>query len=95
MHDIAIQIELTLGIIGIPILYYFFGPFSSLEWLIIFGAWLFTLHAELQNSALETALDRVHPEHHELIGRSKDLASASVVVGACAGLVGVAFVIFQ
>lgn len=95
LHDDAFQIEIGLGLIGIPLLYVFFGPFSLVEGCIIVGAWLFTLHAELHNSALELALDKLHPEHNELIGRSKDMASASVVLAACVGLVGVAFVVFQ
>lgn len=33
---------------------------------------------ELLNSAIETTVDRIGPEHHELSGRAKDIASAAV-----------------
>jgi len=33
---------------------------------------------ELINSAIETIVDRIGSEHHELSGRAKDLGSAAV-----------------
>lgn len=36
---------------------------------------------------METALDQLHPERHEAIGRSKDLASAAVVWAGVFGLI--------
>lgn len=35
---------------------------------------------ELQNSALESALDRLHPEIHDDIRRSKDMAAGAVLL---------------
>jgi len=93
MRDNAIQIELLLAVIGFPILDFLFGPFSSIEWLLLLFCWFFVVVAELQNSAIEVALDRLHPEHHESIGRAKDLAAAAVVWAAVFGLVSLAFII--
>ena len=87
-HDFAFQFEITLGVITLPLLYFFFGPFSTIEILVLLFCWFFVLVTELQNSALETALDRIHPERHELIGRSKDLAAGSVLIAATFALVG-------
>ena len=44
------------------------------------GALLLVLIVELLNSALEATLDRVSLEHHPLIGRAKDIASAAVAM---------------
>jgi diacylglycerol kinase (ATP) len=35
---------------------------------------------ELFNSAIEAVVDRIGPEHHELSGRAKDIASATVML---------------
>jgi len=47
--------------------------------LLIASCWL-VLIVELLNSAVETAVDRVGTDQHELSGRAKDLGSASVLV---------------
>ena len=87
-HDFAIQFEVVvLGIIGFPLSYFVFGPFSAQEWLLLVFCWFFIVVAELQNSAIEIALTKLHPEHHADIGRSKDLASAAVVWAAVFGLI--------
>ena len=49
----------------------------SVELAILMPAFL-VLIVELLNSALEATLDRVSLEHHPLIGRAKDIASAAV-----------------
>ncbi len=38
------------------------------------------LVAELINTAIETTVDRISTDHHELSGRAKDLAAAAVSV---------------
>ncbi len=42
---------------------------------------------------MEIALTKLHPEHDEAIGRSKDLASAAVVWAFVFGLVSLFFVL--
>ncbi len=92
-HDVAIQIDLALGIIGIPGVYFLFGPLSSREVLLLVFCWFFVVITELQNTSIEIALDQVHPERHEAIGRSKDLASAAVVGAAFFGLISLIVVL--
>lgn len=91
-HDSAIQIEVILAAVGLPTVYYVFHP-SLPELLLLLFCWFFVLVTELQNSAIEIALTKVHPEHDEAIGRSKDLASAAVVWAAAFGLICLAYVI--
>jgi undecaprenol kinase len=94
LHDRAIQIEVVLfGIIGFPLANILFGPFSAREWLLLIFCWFFIVVTELQNSAIETALDRLHPERHEEIGRSKDMAAGAVMWAAVFGLISLIFIV--
>ncbi len=61
---------------------------SIFEFALLLGFSLVVLVAELLNSAIEAAVDRVSLEHHELAGRAKDYGSAAVAVALLgAGLV--------
>ena len=51
---------------------------GSVERALLIGACLLVVVVELVNSAIEAAVDRIGSERHELSGRAKDLASASV-----------------
>lgn len=53
-------------------------PVSGTELLFLVLAYFLILITELQNSALEYALDHLHPETHDNIGRSKDMAAGAV-----------------
>ncbi|XKT74543.1 MAG: diacylglycerol kinase [Patescibacteria group bacterium UBA2163] len=94
VHDSAIRIEAALGVVGLPIVYMVFN-LSSNELLLLVFCWFFVMVAELQNSAIEIALSKLHPEHDAAIGRSKDLAAGAVVWAAVFGLICFAFVIFN
>ena len=59
--------------------FYFLTPLSSTEFLFITLAYVLILITELQNSALEAALDKLHPELHQTIGVSKDMAAGAVL----------------
>ncbi len=59
---------------------YFFTPLTSTELLFIGLAYILILITELQNSALEIALDTLHAYHHESIGRSKDMTAGAVFI---------------
>lgn len=90
-HDDAIQIETMLAVIGLPLVYFLFN-LSANELLLLIFCWFFVMTAELQNSAIEIALTKIHPEHSEEIGRSKDLAAAAVVWAAVFGLLCLVYV---
>lgn len=53
---------------------------SPVEHALLIGSVLLVVVVELINSAIETTVDRVGKEHHELSGRAKDLSSAAVFI---------------
>jgi diacylglycerol kinase (ATP) len=60
---------------------------SGTEKALLAGSIAMVLVVELLNSAVEAVVDRVSPDHHELAGRAKDMASAAVMLSlATAGL---------
>ena len=77
-HEAAFRQELFLVIILIPAAFYL-GQ-SGLERAVMIGSLLLVLMVELLNSAVESVVDRVGDEHHELSGRAKDIGSAAVFV---------------
>jgi len=91
--DTAIQVELIGGTVALTIIHLLFGPFSGIGTLLLIFCFFLVLITEFQNSAVETALDRIHPERHDEIGKSKDLAAASVLLAALFGVVCTYFVI--
>lgn len=52
---------------------------SGVERALLIGSCLLVVVIELVNSAVETVVDRIGREHHELSGRAKDIASAAVL----------------
>lgn len=63
---------------------------SVVEWLLLVSPLFLLLIVELLNSAVESVVDRIGHEHHELSGRAKDMGSASVLlclllIGCCWG----------
>ncbi|MCA9363830.1 diacylglycerol kinase [Candidatus Kaiserbacteria bacterium] len=82
---IALVIDLSFrlaALVGLLLLAFGYSmwPLSELELAGLIVGWTLILITELQNTAIETALDRLHPEQHESIGRSKDIAAASSLV---------------
>jgi diacylglycerol kinase (ATP) len=75
-HEIPFRMEVVAFAVLFP-LSFFVGK-SALERALLVGSLLLVLIVELLNSALEATLDRVSLEHHPLIGRAKDIASAAV-----------------
>ena len=50
---------------------------SAAERALLIASCLLILVAELLNSAVESVVDRIGTEHHELSGRAKDMGSAA------------------
>lgn len=80
-YEIAFRQEVFLLIILAPIAFYIANGF--VEFVLLISGIVGILIAELLNSAVEAAIDRIGPEHHELSGRAKDLGSAAVFVAIC------------
>ena len=68
---------------GLPI-YFLLGwllyPMQAWEFLLFVFTYLLIILVELVNTAFEHMLERVHPEEHEIIGKSKDISAAAVLV---------------
>lgn len=79
-HDFGFQTQLGLVGPAILVFVYLFWPLSKVEILFLGLAYALILITELQNTAFEHALDRLHPERHEKIGHSKDMAGGSVLL---------------
>lgn len=59
------------------------------EWAIIILCIAVVLGLELLNTALEEALDKLHPGRDDSIGRAKDIAAGAVLFASiCAAVVG-------
>lgn len=90
-HETAFRQELALCVPLFPLAVWLgSGP---VEWILLLGSCLLVLIVELLNSAIESVVDRIGSEHHELSGRAKDIGSAAVmlallVAGLTWGLLG-------
>ena len=79
-HEAAFRQEALLAIVLIP-LGLWLGQ-GGVQRALLAGSVLFVPIAELINSAIESVVDRIGMERHELSGRAKDMGSA-VVFLAC------------
>lgn len=80
-HEAAFRQEAGLAAIMIPAAFWVGSSASQVALLI--GVCLLVLVVELLNSAIETVVDRIGHETHELSGRAKDMGSAAIFVSLC------------
>ena len=66
---------------------------SAPEWCALVLAMALVLTAEALNTSIESAIDLVSPQFHELAGRAKDVAAGAVLIAAL-GSVGVGLLVF-
>ena len=85
-HEEAFRQEVLLLLVTTPIAFWITN--NNIERVLLVGSIVGVLLVELLNSAVETAIDRIGFEHHELSGRAKDIGSAAVMLSlALAALV--------
>jgi len=77
-YEESFRQEVVAIAVLIPVSIYAAG--SVLQWLWLILSCVMVVITELLNSAIEAAVDRWGDEENELIGRAKDLGSASVFV---------------
>jgi diacylglycerol kinase (ATP) len=77
-HEEAFRQEVWLCLVMIP-LGLWLGE-SGVERALLVGPLLLVLIVELMNSAIESVVDRISTDRHELSGRAKDQGSAAVFV---------------
>ena len=75
-NEAAFRYEVYLLIVALPAAW-FLGK-GAVERALLIGSVLMVVVVEIINSAIETTVDRIGKEHHELSGRAKDLGSAAV-----------------
>ncbi|OBS09144.1 diacylglycerol kinase family protein [Acidihalobacter prosperus] len=59
---------------------------DACEWTLLVLAIALVWVAEAMNTAIECLADALHPEHHPLIGRAKDVAAGAVLLAALGAL---------
>jgi len=77
-HQWPIRAELVIAAFAVPAAF-FLGQ-NAFQIALLISALALVFIAELLNSAIETIVDRISLERHELSGRAKDLGSAAVLV---------------
>ena len=75
-YEAAFRQEIALSVVLVP-LGIWLGH-TAVERALLVGVVLLVMIVELLNTAVETVVDRVGSEHHELAGRAKDIGSAAV-----------------
>lgn len=77
-HESAFKQELILLILAIAVV--FVWQISLYEKIMLLVSVLFVMFAEVVNTAIEAAIDRIGLEIHPLSGLAKDLGSAAVLI---------------
>jgi diacylglycerol kinase len=81
------NLRIHLGISIIVISAGFMLRISNIEWAIIVVTMMIVLSAELFNTSIENAMDRVSTEQHPLAKVAKDTAAGAVLVTAIGSVV--------
>ena len=86
MHEPAFRQEAYLAFVLIPLSFYLGNNWVEIS--LLSGSFIFVLIVELLNTGLESAIDRVGPQWHDLSKRCKDLGSAAVLLSilVCMGI---------
>ena len=85
-HEPAFRQEALAALVLLP------GAFwlgrNWIEVALLAGSVLLVMIVELLNTGIETAIDRIGPEWHDLSKRAKDMGSAAVLLSLllCAGI---------
>ena len=84
-HETAFRQEAIASVILLPAA--FWVGHNWLESVLLAGTVILVMVVELLNTGIETAIDRIGPEWHDLSKRAKDMGSAAVLLSIllCAG----------
>lgn len=75
-NEAAFRQEVALVIVLMPLS--FFLADGHTQWMLLVFPLFLLLIVELLNSAIESVVDRIGDEKHDLSGRAKDMGSAAV-----------------
>jgi len=81
INEEAFRQEIIIAIFVIPLGIWL--GISAIERAVLIGIYFIIPLTELLNSAIESIIDRIGEERHELSGRAKDLGSAAVFLSIC------------
>lgn len=76
--EVAFRQDCLICLLGTIIL--FFLNCSRFEKAVLFGTLILILLMELTNTAVETVIDRISPERHDLSKKAKDIGSSLVLL---------------
>lgn len=84
-HEVAFRQEAIASIVLVPAAFWL-GQ-TWVETVLLAGTVILIMIVELLNTGIETAIDRIGPEWHDLSKRAKDMGSAAVLLSLllCAG----------
>ncbi len=85
-YETAFRQECLAALVLIPLAFWLGG--NWVETALLAGSVVMVMVVELLNTAVETAIDRVGPEWHDLSKRAKDMGSAAVLMSilVCAAI---------
>jgi diacylglycerol kinase (ATP) len=88
--EIAFRQEAIAALVLVPVSFWLGNHW--METALLAGSVVALMVVELLNTAIETAIDRVGPEWHDLSKRAKDMGSAAVLLSLvfCTGVWGAA-----
>ena len=87
------RIQSIAAMFLLGLIWYF--QLSVVEAVLLLGAALFVIFAELMNTAIERTLDLVEAEYHPGVGRIKDIAAGGVFIASITALIAGLMVIFR
>ena len=84
--ETAFRQEAILAMVMVPLAFWL--GHSWIETALLTGSVVLVLIVELLNTCVESAIDRIGPEWHDLSKRAKDMGSAAVLLSLllCAGV---------
>ncbi len=77
-HETAFRQEAVASFVLIPVAFWL-GR-NWVETILLAGTVVLVMVVELLNTGIETAIDRIGPEWHDLSKRAKDMGSAAVLL---------------
>ena len=84
-HETAFRQEALASVVLLPAAFWLGRSWAEI--VLLAGTVILIMIVELLNTGLETAIDRIGPEWHDLSKRAKDMGSAAVLLSLllCAG----------
>jgi len=95
VHDFSYRTQVWSVLLVLLVVYALLHPVTQVELLFLGLSYTLILITELQNSSFEAALDHLHPEIHDNIGHSKDMAAGAVLTAALFMVFVIAVVVFM